>query len=107
MERLGAKVMYASSYRFVVSTERAESPAAEAFIGSLLEAISHNPLFSALHIKRTKTWNSMLWLDSSNFTGIVAEEADEESEVGKEEKVCSCAWLLIEEFRTECERHGD
>ncbi|KAJ2231118.1 DNA polymerase epsilon catalytic subunit [Coemansia sp. RSA 518] len=71
--RLGAKIVYASLDKLIVTTGKASLPAAQAAISYIIKAISEKPLFESISLSPLQYWTFLLWMDASNYGGIVTQ----------------------------------
>ncbi|PAV80405.1 hypothetical protein WR25_03570 [Diploscapter pachys] len=69
-ERLGAKVIYASANRLILSTGKSSIDKALGFVQLLIESLDKNPLFASIVKQPIKAYRAMLWRDFYNFTGL-------------------------------------
>ncbi|PIC54700.1 hypothetical protein B9Z55_003843 [Caenorhabditis nigoni] len=78
-ERIGAKVIHATAQKLVLNTGKMTSEEAKGFVEMLIQSLSTNVVFAALHITPVKFFDSMLWMDAHNHTGICIVDGDSES----------------------------
>ncbi|UMM15271.1 hypothetical protein L5515_002763 [Caenorhabditis briggsae] len=78
-ERIGAKVIHATAQKLVLNTGKMTSEEAKGFVEMLILSLSTNVVFAALHITPVKFFDSMLWMDAHNHTGICIVDGDSES----------------------------
>lgn len=76
-ERIGAKVIHATAQKLVLNTGKMTSEEAKGFVEMLIQSLSTNVVFAALHITPVKFFDSMLWMDAHNHTGIRIVPQDE------------------------------
>lgn len=69
-ERIGAKVIHATAQKLVLNTGKSTSEEAKGFAEMLIQSLSTNVVFAALHITPVKFFDAMLWMDAHNHTGI-------------------------------------
>ncbi|KAJ2357938.1 DNA polymerase epsilon catalytic subunit [Coemansia sp. RSA 2618] len=72
--RLGAKIVYASLDKLIVTTGKASLPAAQAAIAYITKAITEKPLFESISLTPLQFWTYLLWMDASNYGGIVTQQ---------------------------------
>ncbi|VDL78671.1 unnamed protein product [Nippostrongylus brasiliensis] len=82
-ERLGSKVIHATPTRLVLDTGKCDVEQGTAFTDLLLQSLSQNPLFAALHMRPLHTWSTLLWHDGYNFTGVSQKLVDSAEEDGQ------------------------
>ncbi|WKX92047.1 hypothetical protein Q1695_010238 [Nippostrongylus brasiliensis] len=82
-ERLGSKVIHATPTRLVLDTGKCDVEQGTAFTDLLLQSLSQNPLFAALHMRPLHTWSTLLWHDGYNFTGVSQKVVDSAEEDGQ------------------------
>ncbi|KAJ2203430.1 DNA polymerase epsilon catalytic subunit, partial [Coemansia sp. RSA 518] len=58
--RLGAKIVYASLDKLIVTTGKASLPAAQAAISYIIKAISEKPLFESISLSPLQYWTFLL-----------------------------------------------
>ncbi|EFO95728.1 hypothetical protein CRE_13961 [Caenorhabditis remanei] len=76
-ERIGAKVIHATAQKLVLNTGKLTSEEAKGFVEMLIQSLSTNVVFAALHITPVKFFDAMLWMDAHNHTGIRISQNDE------------------------------
>ncbi|CAD6189723.1 unnamed protein product, partial [Caenorhabditis auriculariae] len=76
-ERMGAKVVHATSQKLVLNTGKATQNEAKAFAQMLIGSLSTNVLFAALQITPRRYYEALLWMDAYNHTGIGQLEENE------------------------------
>lgn len=98
-ERMGARVLHATSQKLVLSTGKLTSREAESFAELLVQTLSTNPLFAALHITPGRCFDTLLWMDAYNYSGIstvISQEApDEPPEEAVESK---SVWRIVDDL---------
>ena len=75
-ERIGAKVIHATAQKLVLNTGKLTSDEAKGFVEMLIQSLSTNVVFAALHITPVKFFDAMLWMDAHNHTGIRISQND-------------------------------
>uniref|UniRef100_A0A1I7UZR9 DNA polymerase epsilon catalytic subunit n=1 Tax=Caenorhabditis tropicalis TaxID=1561998 RepID=A0A1I7UZR9_9PELO len=94
-ERIGAKVIHATAQKLVLNTGKTTSQEAKGFVEMLIQSLSTNVVFAALHITPLKFFDALLWMDAQNHTGIqVTQEEDEQYET-------TSTWKIAEEMPEE------
>uniref|UniRef100_A0A8R1IBF3 DNA polymerase epsilon catalytic subunit n=1 Tax=Caenorhabditis japonica TaxID=281687 RepID=A0A8R1IBF3_CAEJA len=83
-ERIGAKVVHATAQKLVLNTGKATSVEAKAFTEMLIQSLSSNVVFAALHITPVKFFDTMLWMDAYNYTGVRVKDKNEDVEEGED-----------------------
>ncbi|KAF7639302.1 DNA polymerase epsilon catalytic subunit [Meloidogyne graminicola] len=83
MQKLGAKIIFCSFKKIILSTERHSLPLAKSFINSLLISINKKPIFASLQLGIIHFSVILLWIDSSNYAYVYA--SDEEKKNGRVE----------------------
>ncbi|KAJ2877555.1 DNA polymerase epsilon catalytic subunit, partial [Coemansia aciculifera] len=73
--KLGAKIIYASLDKLVVTTGKASVVAAQAAVDYIAKAIVAKPLFENISLMPLQYWTFLLWMNSSNYGGIVIQDA--------------------------------
>ncbi|KAJ2908657.1 DNA polymerase epsilon catalytic subunit [Coemansia aciculifera] len=76
--KLGAKIIYASLDKLVVTTGKASvvaAQAAQAAVDYIAKAIVAKPLFENISLMPLQYWTFLLWMNSSNYGGIVIQDA--------------------------------
>ncbi|EGG20436.1 putative DNA polymerase epsilon subunit A [Cavenderia fasciculata] len=85
-KKLGAKIIYGNFNKLIICTQKQTVEDAKAYCQYILAVIKKKELFSWLNIKPVKCWHNLLWMDSSNYSGVsVEEEKDQEQEEEEEE----------------------
>ncbi|CAB3408448.1 unnamed protein product [Caenorhabditis bovis] len=79
-ERIGAKVIHASAEKLVLNTGKSTSEEAKSFTEMLIQSLSQNVVFAALHITPVKFFDVMLWMDAYNHSGICVNGDIEDNE---------------------------
>lgn len=74
-ERIGAKVIHATAQKLVLNTGKSSSEEARGFTDMLIQSLSTNVVFAALHITPIKFFDAMLWMNAYNYTGICIKAA--------------------------------
>ncbi|KAJ2653591.1 DNA polymerase epsilon catalytic subunit [Coemansia sp. RSA 1250] len=72
--RLGAKIVFANMEKLIITTGKASLPAAQAAVAYITKAIVAKPLFECISLTPLQFWTFLLWMDSSNYGGIVTQQ---------------------------------
>lgn len=64
LNRLGGRVIYASSSRLIMCTQRSTFEHAQSFVNSLLLSLEEHAIFASLNVKAIKFWDVLLWVDA-------------------------------------------
>ncbi|KAJ2887474.1 DNA polymerase epsilon catalytic subunit [Coemansia asiatica] len=100
--KLGAKIVYASLDKLIVTTGKPTLPAAQASIAYISKAIIGKPLFENITLTPLQYWTFLLWMNASNYGGIVTQQSSEHSDsgdiaaVGSEEPRIEMLWNMKE-----------
>lgn len=78
-QRLGGRMVYANMDKLIISTGKSSIPAAEASVSYLVRAVSEKPLFEHLVLVPLQYWSFLLWMNASNYGGIVNHQEGEPS----------------------------
>lgn len=79
--RLGCTVVCAEFDRIIIATHKTTLPAAQSFLGYLVEAVRSKPLFTHITLEPVKFWQHLLFMDHANYAGVLL--AQEAHEVGE------------------------
>ncbi|CAI5437915.1 unnamed protein product [Caenorhabditis angaria] len=79
-ERIGARVIHATAQKLVLNTGKMTSEEAKSFTEMLIQSLSSNIVFAALHITPVKYFDAMLWMDAYNHTGIRVKSTQDSEE---------------------------
>ncbi|KAJ2703543.1 DNA polymerase epsilon catalytic subunit [Coemansia sp. IMI 209128] len=77
--KLGAKIIYANLDKLVITTGKASVAAAQAAVDYIARAIVAKPLFENVGLAPLQYWTFLLWMNSSNYGGIVTQGGGEPS----------------------------
>ncbi|KAJ1827075.1 DNA polymerase epsilon catalytic subunit [Coemansia sp. RSA 2599] len=83
--KLGAKIVYASLDKLIVTTGKPTLPAAQASIAYISKAIVGKPLFENITLTPLQYWTFLLWMNASNYGGIVTQQAAAHSAASSDE----------------------
>ncbi|KAJ2843776.1 DNA polymerase epsilon catalytic subunit, partial [Coemansia brasiliensis] len=72
--RLGAKIVFANMEKLIITTGKTSLPAAQAAVAYITKAIVAKPLFECISLTPLQFWTFLLWMDSSNYGGIVTQQ---------------------------------
>ncbi|VDK84402.1 unnamed protein product [Litomosoides sigmodontis] len=71
LNRLGGRVIYASSSRLIMCTQRSTFEHAQSFVNSLLLSLEEHAMFASLNVKAVKFWDVLLWVDANDYIGVL------------------------------------
>ncbi|KAJ2466415.1 DNA polymerase epsilon catalytic subunit [Coemansia sp. RSA 2337] len=71
--KLGAKIIYANLDKLVITTGKTSVVAAQAAVDYISRAIVAKPLFENVVLSPLQYWTFLLWMNSSNYGGIVTQ----------------------------------
>lgn len=66
---MGAKLVFADFHKVVICTKKTEPAAAKAYCDHIVKTVSSRPLFAWLTLEPTKHWQSLLFMDNTNYGG--------------------------------------
>lgn len=72
-KRLGANIVYASFNRIFLLTTKPSAANAMSYSKYLLTAVTSKELFKHLGLEIIHYWEYLLWLDTANFGGVIAD----------------------------------
>uniref|UniRef100_A0A915Q6B6 DNA polymerase epsilon catalytic subunit n=1 Tax=Setaria digitata TaxID=48799 RepID=A0A915Q6B6_9BILA len=81
LNRLGGRIIYASSSRLIMCTQRSTLEHAQSFVNSLCLSLEQHAIFASLNIKATKFWDVLLWVDMNDHIGILLGQEEESKEI--------------------------
>ncbi|MCP9260431.1 DNA polymerase [Dirofilaria immitis] len=81
INRLGGRIIYASSSRLIMCTQRSTLEHAQSFVNSLCLSLEEHAIFASLNVKAIKYWDVLLWVDANDNIGILLGEKEESNEV--------------------------
>jgi hypothetical protein len=64
-------VIYASFNKLTIATDKAGQAEAESYVDFVLASIKKRPLFNILRLEPLKSWASLLFLDATNYGGLL------------------------------------
>eukprot|EP00002_Diphylleia_rotans_P041170 TRINITY_DN9949_c0_g1_i1.p1 TRINITY_DN9949_c0_g1~~TRINITY_DN9949_c0_g1_i1.p1 ORF type:complete len:2242 (+),score=458.11 TRINITY_DN9949_c0_g1_i1:64-6789(+) len=103
--KLGAKIIYASFNKIILSTNKTSITEAETYIQFILNAIREKELYSLIHLQASQWWDCLLFVDSSNFGCIRMKKSGQErqefiasQDTGHEGIDIISNWSLVEHF---------
>ncbi|KAI0224564.1 DNA polymerase epsilon catalytic subunit [Massospora cicadina] len=73
VQSFGGTVLHASPQRLVVGTSKISTENGVAFSEYLIHSLLSQPLFRNLGLSITQFWDRLLWMNPSNFGGIMAQ----------------------------------
>ncbi|KAH9822597.1 hypothetical protein DFH28DRAFT_458835 [Melampsora americana] len=74
--RLGTKVIYADFSRIFLLTSKTTSFNAYAYSCYIVSAVNSRDLFKFLELEIVRFWDQLLWVDVTNFAGIICNHPD-------------------------------
>ncbi|CAO1637695.1 unnamed protein product [Parajaminaea phylloscopi] len=80
--RLGAGIVFASTSRLFLLTNKPTAGSAAAYARYLMSAVTSRELFKHLGLEIVHFWEQLTWMDPANFGGVIS--ADSEAEVPSE-----------------------
>ncbi|KAI8325970.1 DUF1744-domain-containing protein [Martensiomyces pterosporus] len=83
--KLGAKIVYGTLDKLIITTGKASVQAAQAAIAYIVKAIVDKPLFESVTLTPLQYWTYLLWMDSTNFGGIVTQQQQQQQQQASEE----------------------
>ncbi|CCF54758.1 hypothetical protein NDA11_001598 [Ustilago hordei] len=75
-KRLGASIVYASFSRLFLLTSKPGAANAMAYSRYLMTAVTSRELFKHVQLEIIHYWEYLLWMDSANFGGVIADTTD-------------------------------
>ncbi|ETS61130.1 hypothetical protein PaG_05080 [Moesziomyces aphidis] len=72
-KRLGASIVYASFNRLFLLTTKPSAANAMAYSRYLLSAVTSRELFKHVQLDIIHYWEYLLWMDTANFGGVIAD----------------------------------
>lgn len=82
---LGANIIFASFDKIIFCSNKFTLESAKSYLQYILDTISNQELFKYLVFEPQIYWDSLIWMDSYNYGGIILESCNEEEESGEEE----------------------
>ncbi|KAJ1951738.1 DNA polymerase epsilon catalytic subunit, partial [Linderina pennispora] len=74
-QKLGARLVFGSSDKLILSTGKGSVPAAQATVDFIIKAVLAKPLFERISLTPLQYWTHLVWMDATNFGGIVVQHA--------------------------------
>lgn len=71
--KLGSNIVYATFTKLIISTGKPTIPRALAYWNYINKTITDRPMFNLLTITPTLMWESLIFMDSHNYGGIIAQ----------------------------------
>ncbi|KAJ1965267.1 DNA polymerase epsilon catalytic subunit [Dipsacomyces acuminosporus] len=78
--KLGGKIVYGTLDKLIITTSKASLQAAQAAISYILKAIVAKPLFESMALTPLQYWTYLLWMDATNFGGIVIQQPQQQQQ---------------------------
>ncbi|XP_032807748.1 DNA polymerase epsilon catalytic subunit A [Petromyzon marinus] len=72
-KRLGSQIVYADFNRIIVCTRKHHIEDAIAYMEYVTRSINSREIFHSISISYSRCWETLLWLDSCNYAGIVGQ----------------------------------
>ncbi|PLW15756.1 hypothetical protein PCANC_13456 [Puccinia coronata f. sp. avenae] len=72
--RLGTRVIHADFGRIFLLTSKPNSASAYAYASYIVTAVNGRDLFKFLKLDIVRFWEQLLWIDTTNFTGITCSD---------------------------------
>ncbi|XP_037918811.1 DNA polymerase epsilon catalytic subunit 1 [Hermetia illucens] len=69
-QRLGAKIVYADFNKVIIDSGKKTVVDAIAYADYIVQSLRHKEIFHSIHLSYQQCWEFMLWLDSSNYSGV-------------------------------------
>ncbi len=70
LQRLGAKVVFASFEKVIIATNKSCAAAAQDYVSFVADTVTSGDLFTCLQLTPIHMWQSFLFLDNQNYGGI-------------------------------------
>ncbi|KAI9505131.1 hypothetical protein BX070DRAFT_188883 [Coemansia spiralis] len=86
LQRLGARVVYANIDKLIITTGKASVASAQAAVAYIAKAIVEKPLFESITLTPLQYWAFLLWMNASNYGGIVIQQRQIENNANKTAK---------------------
>lgn len=77
---LGANIIYASTDKIIFSTNKFTLDSAKSYLQYILDTILSQELFRYLVLEPQIYWDSLIWMDSYNYGGIILESINDDIE---------------------------
>ncbi|KAN0014469.1 hypothetical protein ACTFIU_000787 [Dictyostelium citrinum] len=84
-KKLGSKIVYANFNKIIICSQKDSIEDARSYCNYILAVIKKKELFSWINFKQTNYYHNLLWLNNSNYSGILYfnknnEDDDDDSE---------------------------
>ncbi|KAJ1668343.1 DNA polymerase epsilon catalytic subunit [Coemansia sp. RSA 1813] len=89
LQKLGARIVYANIDKLIVTTGKASVASAQAAIAYITKAIVEKPLFESMTLAPLQYWTFLLWMNASNYGGIVVQQQQPDDSADQAEAVVS------------------
>lgn len=96
LKRMGSELVFASFDKLVLSTSKTSMKTAGGYVTYLLAAIGKNPQFEHLELKPVNFWDYLLWIDVSNYGGILFVENADPDILGDVNGIVDMKWTMAE-----------
>ena len=93
-KRLGANIVYASFNKLVICTRKKKIEDALSYSEFILSSIHNKDLFHYVGLEHVQCWEYLLWMDTSNYGGVLLETT--QSELVSEERKLDMQWNLLD-----------
>ncbi len=70
LQRLGAKVVFASFEKVIIATNKSSAAAAQDYVSFVADTVTSGDLFTCLQLTPIHMWQSFIFLDNQNYGGI-------------------------------------
>ncbi|KAJ1904161.1 DNA polymerase epsilon catalytic subunit, partial [Coemansia sp. IMI 209127] len=80
LQKLGARIVYANIDKLIVTTGKASVASAQAAIAYITKAIVEKPLFESMTLVPLQYWTFLLWMNASNYGGIVVQQQQQQQQ---------------------------
>lgn len=71
-QRLNAKIIYADFNRIILNSGKKSIVDAISYVEYVVQSIRNKELFHSINLTYQQSWQSLLWLDTTNYSGPVA-----------------------------------
>ena len=79
IKKLGASIVFATFGRLIINTHKYDNNHAASYYGFLIKSIKSRPLFRWLFFEMKTSWEYLLWMDSTDYGGIITRDHPIES----------------------------
>lgn len=109
-KRLGAEIIYADFNRIILNSGKKSVVDAIGYVEYIVQSIRNKELFHSVHLSYVQCWDFLMWMDSSNFSGVrgklpkdlaeggAAEALDDSVEEVNEEIALDMNWNVGEQL---------